>query len=436
MMVAENAAVIGAGYVGLVSGACLAEIGHTIICVDKDEDKIAKLRQGDMPIYEPGLSDLVRSNAERGRLSFTSDLGAAVRSSDIVIVAVGTPPLDNGDVDMSQVRAVFRQIARHINDYKLIVIKSTVPVGTHASAAEWLREHAVRPDLFDIVSVPEFLREGSAIHDTFHMDRLVIGAADRTAAKRIAELYRPLGAAEVLFTDNASAELIKYASNAFLAAKISFINEIAHVCEKVGADVRHVARGMGLDKRIGPHFLNAGVGYGGSCFPKDTRAQLKIAENVDYDFKILRAVIEVNRLQRQRFAEKVKRALGGTVQGKRLAVMGLAFKPNTDDLRDAPSLDIIRLLRQDGAVIRAYDPVATSRAAPLLPGVELTDDPYEALFEADAMIVVTEWEQVRRLDLRKVKKLLRSPLIIDGRNVFAPDELCELGYRYVSVGRA
>jgi UDPglucose 6-dehydrogenase len=436
MTVAERAAVIGAGYVGLVSGACLAETGNTIICVDKDEAKIAKLKQGDVPIYEPGLAELVRSNLERGRLSFTSDLGAAVRSSDIIFIAVGTPPLDNGDVDMSQVRAVFAQIARHMTGYKLIAIKSTVPVGTYASAAEWLREHAVRPAVFDIVSVPEFLREGSAIHDTFHMDRLVIGAADRAAAMRIAELHRPFGAAEVLFTDNASAELIKYASNAFLAAKISFINEMAHVCEKVGADIRHVARGMGLDKRIGPHFLNAGIGYGGSCFPKDTRAQLKIAENVDYDFKILRAVIEVNQLQRQRFAEKVKRALGGTVQGKRLAVMGLAFKPNTDDLRDAPSLDIIRLLRQDGAVIRAYDPVATSRAAPLLPGVELTSDPYAALSEADAMIVVTEWEQVRRLDLAKVKKLLKSPLIIDGRNVFAPQELCELGYRYVSVGRA
>lgn len=433
---AEKVAVIGTGYVGLVSGACLAEVGHTVICVDKDTDKIMKLRQGDIPIYEPGLSDMVLGNLERGHLSFTSDLSAAVRSSDIVYIAVGTPPLDSGDVDMSQVQAVFAQIAPVIDEYKLIVIKSTVPVGTHASAAEWLRENNAHCAPFDIVSVPEFLREGSAIHDTFHMDRLVIGTANRAAAERIARLHVPFGPGDTLFTDNASAELIKYASNAFLAAKISFINEMAHVCEKVGADVQLVARGMGLDKRIGPHFLNAGIGYGGSCFPKDTRAQLKIAEKVDYDFKILRAVIEVNRLQRQRFADKVKQALGGSVRGKTLAVMGLAFKPNTDDLRDAPALDIIAMLMQEGAVVRAFDPVATRQAAPLLPGVELTDDPYEAIADADAMIVATEWEQVRSIDLAKTKQLLRAPLIIDGRNMFTPALLRDLGYRYISVGRA
>nr|WP_269432447.1 UDP-glucose/GDP-mannose dehydrogenase family protein [Paenibacillus sp. VKM B-2647] len=311
-----------------------------------------------------------------------------------------------------------------------------MPVGTHASAAEWLQERGVSAAAFDIVSVPEFLREGSAIGDTFHMDRLVIGAASRAAAERIAALHKPFGARHTLFADNASAELIKYASNAFLAAKISFINEMAHVCEKVGADIQLVAQGMGLDRRIGPHFLNAGIGYGGSCFPKDTKAQLKIAEKVDYDFKILRAVIEVNVQQRRRFAGKVKQALGGSVRGATLAVMGLAFKPNTDDLRDAPALDIIAMLQEEGARIRAYDPAAVSRAQSLLPGAELTDDPYAAVAGADAMIVTTEWDHIRRLDLTKVKTLLKAPLVVDGRNVFDPGLMRDLGFTYVSVGRS
>lgn len=434
---AEKVAVIGTGYVGLVSGACLAEVGNRVVCVDKDEAKVSALMQGHVPIYEPGLTELVVGNAQRGNLAFTSDLGAAVAAADIVFIAVGTPPLVGGDVDMSQVQAVLEQVAEHMTEYKIIVIKSTVPVGTHASAAGWLMERMPNRVDFAIVSLPEFLREGSAIHDTFHMDRLVIGASDDAAANRIAELHRPFAPAEVLYTDNASAELIKYASNAFLAAKISFINEMAHVCEKVGADVGLVAQGMGLDKRIGPHFLNAGIGYGGSCFPKDTRAQLKIAEKVDYDFKILRAVIEVNQQQRERFAEKVKRTLGGSLAGKRLAVMGLAFKPNTDDLRDAPALDIIAMLQSEGAAVCAYDPVATRHAAPLLPdGVVLTTDPYEAVAEADAMIVTTEWDAVRRLDLSVLKRLLKEPVVIDGRNVFRQQEMQEHGFRYVSVGRA
>ncbi|MFC0216054.1 UDP-glucose dehydrogenase family protein [Paenibacillus chartarius] len=431
---AEKVAVIGTGYVGLVSGACLAAIGHKVICVDKDDAKVARLKHGDIPIYEPGLSDMVRSGLEQERLAFTSDIGSAVSSSDIVFVAVGTPPLDNGDVDMTQVRTVFEQIAEHMAGYKCIVIKSTVPVGTHASAAAWLKEKMAEPIEFDIVSVPEFLREGSAIHDTFHMDRLVIGSASRAAAERIAELHKPFGA-PVLHTDNSSAELIKYASNAFLAAKISFINEMAHVCEKVGADIQLVAKGMGMDRRIGPHFLNAGIGYGGSCFPKDTRAQLRIAEAVDYDFKILRSVIEVNQLQRQRFVEKVASALNGSLEGKKLAVMGLAFKPNTDDLRDAPALDIIEMLQSRGAAVRAYDPVAVGHARPLLPETILTTDPYEAITGADAMIITTEWDTVRALELTRVKQLLASPIIIDGRNVFAPSDMATLGFRYVSVGR-
>lgn len=433
---AEKVAVIGTGYVGLVTGACLAEVGNSVCCVDKDEAKIASLKEGRVPIYEPGLSELVAGNVERGTIAFTSDLGAAVSSSDIVFIAVGTPPLPGGDVDMSQVKAALELVAVHMAEHKIIVIKSTVPVGTHASAAAWLRERLRRPVDFSIVSVPEFLREGSAIHDTFHMDRLVIGADDEAAARRIARLHSPFQAAEVLYTDNASAELIKYASNAFLAAKISFINEMANVCEKVGADVELVAKGMGLDKRIGRHFLNAGIGYGGSCFPKDTRAQLKIAEKVDYDFQILRAVIEVNRLQRERFAEKVKRTLGGSLEGKRLAVMGLAFKPNTDDLRDAPALDIIAMLQKDGAAVSAYDPVAIRHAAPLLPDVRLTADPYEAVAGADAMVIATEWDEIRRLDFSAVKRLMREPVIIDGRNVFRPQDMRAGGFRYVSVGRA
>jgi UDPglucose 6-dehydrogenase len=436
MKVAEKVAVVGAGYVGLVSGACLAEVGSTVVCVDNDGAKIARLRQGELPIHEPGLSDLVLDNVRAGRLSFTADLGAAIASCDIVIVAVGTPPLEGGDVDTSQVRAVIGRIAEHMTAYKCIAIKSTVPVGTHASAAEWLRRQLRHPVDFDIVSVPEFLREGSAIRDTFRMDRLVVGASNRAAAERIAEMYRPFGAGEVLVTDNASAELIKYASNAFLAAKISFINEMADVCEKVGADVQLVAQGMGLDKRIGPHYLHAGIGYGGSCFPKDTHAQLRIAEQADCDFKILRAVIEVNQLQRQRFADKVKRACGGSLHGKQLAVMGLAFKPHTDDIRDAPALDIIGLLRREGATVRAYDPVALLRAAPLLPDVELTSDPYKAVAGADAMLITTEWEEIRTLELGKVKRLLAEPVVVDGRNVFEHARMRELGFRYYSVGRA
>jgi UDPglucose 6-dehydrogenase len=432
---AENISVIGTGYVGLVTGTCYAEIGHRVVCADKDEAKIRKLRQGKIPIYEPGLEELVSQNMQAGRLSFTSDIAEAVRVSDIIMIAVGTPALENGDVDMSQVRSAVSQIAPHLHEYKIIVIKSTVPVGTYASVESWLREMQPVPAPFAVVSNPEFLREGSAIYDTFHMDRLVIGSGDYAAAQRIAKLHGPLGA-EVLFMDNASAELVKYASNAFLAAKISFINEMAHVCEKVGADVQLVAKGMGLDRRIGPHFLNAGIGYGGSCFPKDTRAHLKIAEKVDYDFKILRSVIEVNQLQRQRFAQKVKRTLGNSLQGKKLAVMGLAFKPNTDDLRDAPALDIIAMLQQDGAEIRAYDPVATGRASGLLRNVALLTEPYEALADADAMIITTEWETIKQLDFGKVKRLLKAPVIIDGRNVFDPSDMREKGFTYVSVGRA
>jgi len=321
-----------------------------------------------------------------------------------------------------------------MDDDKIIVMKSTVPVGTSRRVRQWIEEGQERPVPFSVVSNPEFLREGTAIHDTFHPDRVVIGSDDADAALRVEKLQAPFGG-EVVRTDPESAELIKYASNAFLAAKISFINEMANVCEKVGADVSLVARGMGLDNRIGPKFLQAGIGYGGSCFPKDTRAQLKIAQNADYDFRILRAVIEVNTLQRERFVEKVTAALGGNASGRSIAVWGLAFKPNTDDLRDAPALDIIRSLQERGAVVTAYDPAAASKAAALLPGVRCLTDPYEAAENAEAVVIATDWEDLRRIDFGRLRSLVRQPLIIDGRNMFVPAEMAEKGFTYVSVGR-
>jgi UDPglucose 6-dehydrogenase len=431
---AEKIAVIGTGYVGLVSGTCFAEIGNHVVCVDRDEAKIQRLQKAEIPIYEPGLEELVKRNLQAGRLRFTADIAEAIAVSDIVFIAVGTPTLENGDVDMVQVKTAIEQIALHTNSSKIIVMKSTVPVGTGQLSEARIREKLARPHLVSVVSNPEFLREGSAIRDTFHPDRVVIGAADPEAGRRIAELHAPLQA-EILLTDRESAELIKYASNAFLAAKISFINEMAHVCEKVGADVGLVAKGMGLDHRIGPHFLQAGIGYGGSCFPKDTKAQLKIAENVDYDFKILRSVIEVNYLQRKQFVDKIRHALGGNVSGKRIAIMGLAFKPNTDDLRDAPALDIIEALQQEGAVISAYDPAATGHAAQMLHNVKLSTDPYETVIGADAMVITTEWDSIKSMDYGKVLQLLNHPTIIDGRNVFDPAAIRQLGFQYVSVGR-
>lgn len=430
----EKIAVIGTGYVGLVSGTCFAEIGHQIICVDRDEEKIERLKKADIPIYEPGLADLVRKNTESGRLRFTTAAREAVRDSDIVFVAVGTPPLENGEADRSQVESALLEIADAMNGYKIIVMKSTVPVGTGKWAEELIRKHQAEPVPFDVVSNPEFLREGSAVYDTFHMDRIVIGAENKEAAARIAKLQEAFGA-PVLITGRQTSELIKYAANAFLATKISFINEMANICEKVDADVADVAKGMGMDKRIGASFLQAGIGYGGSCFPKDTRAQVKIAENVQYDFKILRSVIEVNSLQRTRFAEKIEQALGGSVVGKTVAVLGLAFKPNTDDLRDAPSVDIIRILLGKGATVRAYDPIATGAAARILPQIQMYTDPYAALQDADAAAVMTEWDTVKALEPERLKGLLRQPVLVDGRNVFEPEHMKKLGFEYWSIGR-
>ena len=429
----ERIAVVGTGYVGLVSGTCYAEAGHFVIGVDRAEEKIQLLQSGHIPIYEPGLDEMVQRHLQGGRLAFTTDLKHAVRQSDIVFLAVGTPTLPNGEVDLSQVQAAVTEIAEAMAAPKLIVMKSTVPVGTSRLVEGWIETALRKPLAFDVVSNPEFLREGSAIRDTLQPDRIVIGADRRDAAERIAALHASFGA-PVLYTDRESAELIKYASNAFLAAKISFINEMANVCEKVGADIDLVSKGMGMDRRIGPHFLQAGIGYGGSCFPKDTKAQLRLAEHVDYDFLILRSVIEVNRRQRERFADKIEQTLGGPCT---VALMGLTFKPETDDLRDAPALDILSMLVERGFRVRAYDPVAAELAADVLSldGAVYVSDPYEALTGADAMVVTTEWSAVRTLDLEEVKARLARPVVIDGRNCFDPVQMAKHGIRYIGVGR-
>lgn len=430
----ERIAVVGAGYVGLVVGTCFAEMGHAVVCVDRDRKKIECLLKGHVPIHEPGLQEMAARNHSAGRLAFTTDLAEAVRACRFVFIAVGTPSLADGSADISQVKAAVMETARNMAEEKIIVIKSTVPVGTARLAERWIEEHLPAPVPFAVVSNPEFLREGSAVDDTFHMERLIVGADDERAGQHVRNLYEQLQA-PVLITDRESAEMIKYASNAFLAAKISFINEMANVCEKVGADVTVVAKGMGLDRRIGPHFLRAGIGYGGTCFPKDTRAQLKIAEDANYDFKMLRAVIEVNELQRVKFAKKIERALDGRLAGARVAVMGLTFKPNTDDLRESPSVDIVRLLLDKGAEVRGYDPLAARKAANLLPRMRAYDDPYAAVHEADAMVIATEWETVKRLDLPRVRELMAQPVVVDGRNVFAPEAMKRLGFVYFSVGR-
>lgn len=430
----EKVAVIGTGYVGLVSGTCLAEVGHQVVCVDRDQEKIAKLNAGVIPIFEPGLQELVESNTQSGRLSFSYSMAQAVYASDFIFIAVGTPSLRNGDVDLSQVKSAVMEVAQHVNGDKIIVIKSTVPVGTCRQMEEWIRGKSDLDYRVDVVSNPEFLREGSAVYDTFHSDRLVIGSADGRAADRVKQLLEPFDAAMIV-TDRETSELIKYASNSFLATKISFINEMANICEKVGADVKVVAQGMGMDQRIGPQFLKAGIGYGGFCLPKDTKAQLRLAYDVDYDFKIIRAVIEVNQLQRERFVKKIERVLGGSLEGKKLAVMGIAFKPETDDIRDAPSIDIIELLEHRGAVIQAYDPVVGQHTHPSLKRLSVEKDPYRALQGADAMVIVTEWRQLADMDWERVKRELRFPIIIDGRNVFEPGEMAELGFEYYCIGR-
>jgi UDPglucose 6-dehydrogenase len=430
-------AMIGTGYVGLVSGACFADFGHDVICVDKDRDKIAALERGEMPIYEPGLRDLVFGNVRAGRLSFSTELEGPVRQADAVFIAVGTPSRrGDGHADLTYVYAAAREIADALDGFTVIITKSTVPVGTGDEVERILR--AARPDAdFAVVSNPEFLREGAAIRDFKHPDRIVVGTEDPRAREVMAELYRPLylNAAPILYTGRRTAELVKYAANAFLATKITFINEIADLAEKIGADVQEVARGIGLDNRIGSKFLHAGPGFGGSCFPKDTVALIKTAQDHEAPLRIVETVAAVNDARKRAMARKVAHALGGSLRDTTVAVLGLTFKPNTDDMREAPSIPLITALHDMGAQVRAYDPVGMPHAKELLPDVTYCDGPYSCVEGADALVLVTEWEQLRALDFRRVKAAMKRPVMVDLRNIYRADEMERHGFTYVSIGR-
>jgi UDPglucose 6-dehydrogenase len=430
-------AMIGTGYVGLVSGACFADFGHVVICVDKDRDKIAALGRGEMPIYEPGLRELVYGNVQAGRLSFSTELEGPVRQADAVFIAVGTPSRrGDGHADLSYVYAAAREIADALDGFTVIITKSTVPVGTGDEVERIIR--AARPDAaFEVVSNPEFLREGAAIRDFKHPDRIVVGTENARAREVMAELYRPLylNAAPILYTGRRTAELVKYAANAFLATKITFINEIADLAEKIGADVQEVARGIGLDNRIGSKFLHAGPGFGGSCFPKDTVALIKTAQDHEAPLRIVETVAAVNDARKRAMARKVAHALGGSLRDTTIAVLGLTFKPNTDDMREAPSIPLITALHDLGAQVRAYDPVGMPHAKELLPDVTYCDGPYSCVQGADALVLVTEWEQLRALDFRRVKAAMKRPVVVDLRNVYRADEMARYGFTYVSIGR-
>ena len=431
-----NICVVGSGYVGLVTGACLADFGVHVVGVDKDESKVDMLTRGKVPIYEPGLETLVQKNMQEGRLRFTTDLGSSIEAAQVVFIAVGTPPRPDGAADLTFIAEVARSIAQHLNGYKVIVTKSTVPVGTGQRIESIVREGTGGKHPFAVVSNPEFLREGSAIEDFMQPDRVVVGTRDPRAAEMMKDVYSPLDAAGVPFivTDVETAELIKYASNGFLATKISFINEVAQICEAWGANVEVVSRGMGLDNRIGPKFLSAGPGFGGSCFPKDTRAAAQIAHEQGLRFRIIEAVLEVNEAVQARMSEKIDRAMGG-VAGKTVAVLGLSFKPNTDDIRESPALPIVQSLLDRGAGVRAYDPEAMEGCRPLFPTVTFCDGPYEAADGADALVIMTEWNEFRKLELEELQKLLRQPLVIDLRNLYEPSKMAAAGFRYVSIGR-
>ncbi|MFO0998463.1 MAG: UDP-glucose/GDP-mannose dehydrogenase family protein [Alphaproteobacteria bacterium] len=430
-------AMIGAGYVGLVSGACLSEFGHDVICVEKDAAKLARLKSGEAPIYEPGLEPLMATNLRAGRLSFTGDIAGAVDKAEAVFIAVGTPSRrGDGHADLSYVYAAAREIAAALTGYAVIVTKSTVPVGTSREIARIIRE--TRPDAsFDMASNPEFLREGSAIGDFMRPDRVVIGTESERARDILRAIYRPLYLIEtpILFTTLETSELVKYAANAFLATKITFINEIADACERLGADVHDVARGMGLDGRIGRKFLHPGPGYGGSCFPKDTIALARTAREAGAPVRIVETVAEVNEARKRQMVEKIVEACGGSVRGRTIAVLGLTFKPNTDDMRDAPSLVIVPGLVAGGAVVRAFDPAGMTEARKMLDGVTWCTDAYHAMEGADAVVIITEWNEFRALDLARAKALLRRPVFIDLRNIYNPREMAALGFDYRSIGR-
>jgi UDPglucose 6-dehydrogenase len=429
----KRVGIIGVGYVGLVTGTCLAEVGHEVYGVDSNTDKIAMLQRGEVPIYEPGLGELIAKNMANGRLTFGTDTAECVRRADVIFICVNTPPKPNGQADLRYVELAARTIAQAMDSYKILVDKSTVPVHTGEKVRETVKRHHERHIEFDIVSNPEFLREGSAVADAMHPDRIVVGVTSERAAQAMRELYEPFGA-PIIVTDIESAEIIKHACNSFLAMKISFINSIAAICEAAGANVDKVVEGMSLDARIGGRFLRAGIGYGGSCFPKDVSAFIHISDELGYDFQILKAVEQVNAEQRRRFVKKIEETLW-VVGEKTIGVLGLAFKPNTDDMRNAPSIDIIGALQKEGATVRAYDPVAMPNAEKLLEGVTFCADAYEAADGADALVIVTEWDEFAQLDLERVRGLLAQPIIIDGRNIFDPARMAELGFTYKSIGR-
>jgi UDPglucose 6-dehydrogenase len=431
-------AMIGSGYVGLVSGACLADFGHNVVCVDKDAERISALNRGDIPIFEPGLHDLIVSNTRQGRLAFASELAPAVAAAEAIFIAVGTPSRrGDGHADLSYVYTAAREIAAALDGFTVIITKSTVPVGTGDEVDRIIRE--TRPDAdFAVVSNPEFLREGAAIQDFKHPDRIVAGTEEDRAREVFAEIYRPLylNKAPILYTSRRTAELIKYAANAFLATKIAFINEMADLAEEVGADVQDVARGIGLDNRIGSKFLHAGPGFGGSCFPKDTRALLQTAHDYDVPLRIVEAVIAANDIRKRAMARKVSAAFGGGgLRGKTIAVLGLTFKPNTDDMREAPSIPLITALQDMGALVRAFDPVGMEHAKAILPDVVYCDGPYSCADGSDGVVIVTEWEQFRALDFNLMKQSMACPLLVDLRNIYSSDEMERHGFLYVGIGR-
>jgi UDPglucose 6-dehydrogenase len=432
-----NICVVGVGYVGLVTGACFSEFGLRVSCVGVDESKISMLNQGKVPIYEPGLAELIQKNVKEGRISFTTDIKEGVRNALVIFIAVGTPPDKEGRADLRYVEEVARSIGQTMNRYKVVVTKSTVPVGTGRLVEHIIRENLNQPCAFDVVSNPEFLREGSAIEDFMRPNRVVIGAESEQAVAILQDLYNPLYLIETPFviTDIATAEMIKYASNAFLATKISFINEMANICEKVGADVHKVAKGMGLDRRIGSKFLHPGPGFGGSCFPKDTQAISQIAKEHGYEFKIVDAVIKVNDDRPGEMIDKIVSGVGGDLKGKALGILGLTFKPNTDDIRESPIIPIIQGLQERGAKIQAYDPAGMDRAREYLPDIDFKKDLYAVAVEADALILATEWNRFRNIDWDRIKELMKQQIVIDLRNIYKPERMRALGFQYTSVGR-
>jgi UDPglucose 6-dehydrogenase len=431
----SNICVIGTGYVGLVTGVCFADLGNQVHCLDINKDRINKLNQGVMPIYEPGLEEIVERNIKAKRLSFTTEYESALKNAEFAFIAVGTPSGVDGEADLQYVRDAAEKIAEVVDHPIIVVNKSTVPVGTGDWVADIISKNSDSKKLqFAVVSNPEFLREGSAISDFMNPDRVVLGSLEREAAEKVAQLYDALRA-PILITDLRTAEMIKYASNAFLATRISFINEIANVCDELGADVREVAKGMGLDKRIGPSFLDAGLGWGGSCFPKDVKALAHMAVLHNTHPQLLQAVMDINRNQRRRVVYRLRTALGGSLTDKVIAVLGLSFKPNTDDMREAPATEIIHLLENEGATVKAYDPQAMENAAKELPNITLCEDPYSAAEGADALVLATEWNEFKQLDFEKLAKILRSPVIVDGRNLWDSQRLRELGFTYFGIGQ-